>query len=241
MSRKFAGDVNYRVGIDVGTASVGLVCYTLDSRGEPRDIPYHAVRIFSEPVLPAKTGGVGEPKKAARRVARLARRQHQRRARRLRNLAKLFAVLGLDPKNIPSDKGQQIHVTRAKAATTEVPLEDLVQIFLLMSKRRGYSGGFRVKAEGKDKGIVEQGISELKDSMNATGDTTLGQYLLRRFRNGETLKLKSAGLYSSRQIVQEEFDKIWEEQSKYHAIFSQSHHGKPIKEIFLMLSSTNDP
>jgi CRISPR-associated endonuclease Csn1 len=224
--------MNYRIGIDVGTASVGLVCYALDSAGEPCDVPYHAVRIFSEPLLPAKSGGVGEPKKAARRLARLARRQHKRKARRLRDLANLSTVLGLDPKKIPSDKGQDIHITRAQAATTAVPLDKLVQIFLRISKRRGYSGGFRVKAEGKNKGEVESGISALKEKMDEAGVSTLGQYLLHRFNNGETLKLKEAGLYSSRELVQEEFNTIWEEQSKHHPILNQTYEGKPIKEIF---------
>ena len=49
--------MGYRLGIDLGTASVGLVCITLDENKQPADIDYHCVHIFQEPVEPATAGG----------------------------------------------------------------------------------------------------------------------------------------------------------------------------------------
>jgi len=94
-----------------------------------------------------------------------------------------------------------------------------------MAKRRGYAGGFQVKKEGQ----VEGGINQLKQLMKAANCDWLGQYLLHRFNNGETLKLKEAkpdGLYVSREMVEAEFEQIWKIQSAAHSILNEQHNGK---------------
>ncbi|MXY08298.1 MAG: hypothetical protein F4Y61_06580, partial [Rhodothermaceae bacterium] len=153
--------MKYRLGLDVGTSSVGLVALKLDNKNRPVKPIYHSVRIFNEPLLPAKSGGIGEPKKAARRSARQQRRGHQRRSRRLERIAALGRFLGLDPESIDADDGQHIHELRAQAATSEISLEDLLRVFLKMGKLRGYYGGFKVKKDN-EKGQVEGGIHDLR-------------------------------------------------------------------------------
>lgn len=213
--------MQYRLALDVGTASCGLITVRLDTNNEPDDIIHHALYIFSEPVLPAKSGGVGEPKKAARRRARMARRVIDRRARRLKRIAMLAGVLGLDHRIIAADNGQNIHGVRARAATGKIELDDLVRVLLKLAKRRGYAGGFKTKKEG-DEGVVEPGIHQLKSAMDAAGCKTIGQYLQHRFDKGETLKLKEAGLYGHRDMLIEEFNVIWNEQAKHHPVLCES-------------------
>lgn len=86
----------YRLALDVGTASCGLIAWKLDESGALAKLAYDSLDIWQEPLLPAKAGGVGEPKKAARRAARMMRRGIYRRARRLRKIAYLSSLLGLD-------------------------------------------------------------------------------------------------------------------------------------------------
>lgn len=211
----------YRLALDIGTASCGLIAVSLDSQGEPDQIVHQGLYIFSEPLLPPKAGGIGEPKKAARRSARLARRVIDRRARRLKRVAYLAGLLELDHQDIPADKGQWIHVLRAEAATGRIELDDLLRVLLKLAKRRGYKGGFKVRKE-KDEGVVEPGINHLRKQMTDAGCKTIGQYLLRRFEAGETLKLKEAGLYAHRDMLEDEFKAIWEQQTKYHPVLSES-------------------
>lgn len=130
----------YRLALDVGTASCGLVAWSLDETGSPRTLDFYSLDIWQEPLLPAKSGGVGEPKKAARRAARMMRRLISRRARRLRRVALAAGKLGLDPKAIPSDTGQSIHRLRAHAAEARVELAQLIPILLHLAKNRGPSG-----------------------------------------------------------------------------------------------------
>lgn len=244
--------MRYRLALDLGTSSIGLAAYELDEESEPVAIPYHAVRIFQEPLNPGQ--GVGEPKTAARRAARQMRRQIERKARRHRRLAQCLALLGLEPRTLSPDNGQTIHRRRAEAADRRIELEDFARVLLHMSKRRGYAGGFRPdpperepkpgkKAKTKpdaddkdDKAVVKPGIERLKAAMVECGAATLGQYLAHRRERGMSLKLAPEGaetkLYAHRDMLADEFERLWTTQAQYHSVLNASHEGKPIKAIF---------
>ena len=223
--------MKYRLGLDIGTASVGLVALELDGKNLPVKPIWSSVRIFDEPLLPPKSGGVGESKKAARRLARQQRRLHERYSRRMERIAELARKLGIDPETIPADKGQHIHRLRAEAADSEISLKDLIRVFLKMGKRRGYYGGFKAKKD-KDKGIVETGINELKEAMEKHDCETLGQYLWWRIQQNLHLRLKEDGLFADRQIVEDEFKRIWETQEKHHPALKNKYKGKSFQAHF---------
>lgn len=222
----------YRLALDMGTSSIGLVAVRLDAQGQPTDVIHHSCRIFAEPLDPSKKGGVGEPKKARRRKARLARRLIDRRSRRLKRIASLAWLVDLDPTTVEADEGQRLHRLRAEAATHPILLPDLLRILLRMAKRRGYSGGFKTKREDQEEGQVEGGISKLKQEMIKAKCEYLGQYLYYRFQSGLTLKLKEVGLYADRTMVEAEFDRIWEVQSQHHVVLNGSHNGAALRQIF---------
>jgi len=226
--------MGYRLGIDLGTASVGLACITLDANKEPADIAYHCAHIFQEPVEPATGGGIGSTKASARGSARRTRRLIDRRASRLRDLASICELLKIDPQTVTSDDGRCLHEARSQATTKPIAVADLARVLFRMAKRRGYAGGFQVKKEG-DEGQVEGGINQLRQLMQDANCDWFGQYLLHRFNSGETLKLKEAkpiGLYVSRDMVEAEFEQIWKIQSAAHPILNEKYKGKPLKDIF---------
>ena len=230
----------YRLGIDLGTSSVGIVATSLEGK-KPSGIVCGAVRIFDEPLEPAKSGGVGMPKKANRRTIRQSRRQTARRAQRLVRIAQFAPHFGLDAATIPPDKGQKIIFLRAAAADSEIPLDDFFRVLLHMEKRRGYMGTFRVinktsrkkkstteespqqneAAEEKrteEKRQVKKGIDTLTQAMSEHQHQTLGQYLLWRQRQKLHCRLKDDGLYADVAMVRHEFAVIWQEQQKHHAV-----------------------
>lgn len=218
----------YRLALDVGTASLGLIALGLDEHSRPMDAVYSSVNIFSEPLLPAKSGGIGEPKKAARRLARQQRRLIERRARRLRRIAHLASLIGFQAADVAPDDGQHIHELRASAIKQRVELFELLNILLKLAKRRGYAGGFKVKKEDEEAGQVQGGIENLKTLLAENDCTTLGELLHKRFGDSEhagrgprqSLKLKSIGLYAHRVMLEEEFEKIWSEQARHHSILN---------------------
>jgi CRISPR-associated endonuclease Csn1 len=204
-------------------------------------------------LLPAKSGGVGEPKKAARRAARMMRRGICRRARRLRKIGHLASLFGLDKTAIASDTGQGIHALRAKAAEERIELAQLILVLLHLAKNRGPSGDWvyvgpkedsneaqkhgKVKstAEGRsdteqkpkeDKKDIAGGVRKLEALIREAAieigkdSLTLGQYLALRRSKGEPVILGKPciGLYPSRRMVEQEFDRIWEVQAQYYAV-----------------------
>ncbi len=218
----------YRLALDVGTASLGLIALSLNDQLHPTEAVYSSLNIFSEPLLPAKSGGIGEPKKAARRLARQQRRLIERRARRLRRIAHLAPLIGLQPTDVAADDGQHIHELRANAIKQRVELFELLNILLKLAKRRGYAGGFKVRKEDEEAGQVQGGIEDLKTLLTKNDCTTLGELLHKRFGDTEhagrgprqSLKLKSIGLYAHREMLEEEFERIWSEQARHHSILN---------------------
>lgn len=223
------GFKRYRLGLDVGTSSVGLAAVALDDAGRERGLICSTVAIFAEPLLPATKGGVGEPKKASRRRARQMRRQIWRKAQRLRRIADLFERVGLEQYTVARDDGQTIHALRARSAKERIELPELMRVFLKLAKRRGYRGELRERQGEKDKAIVAGGIGKLRTQLNGR---LLGEYLAERFEQRTSLKLKEAGLYAHREMVEAEFNAIWDEQAKHHAVLAGHHEGRPLREHF---------
>lgn len=234
---------HWRLGLDVGTASVGAVAIELDADGYEIAIPWHHVRIFSEPNEKGQTGLT--PKKAARRQARQQRRQLERRARRVRKIAHLAPLLGLDPKLLLPDgrKGHDLPELRARAAREKVELADLLHILLRMAKRRGYAGGFRATKDDAELGAVQSGSGALQSLMETMAEdrglpsVTLGEFLADRIRRGLPARLKTdrenvPNLYALRSMLEAEFDQIWSKQEKFHKVLQTERNGQPVREIF---------
>ncbi len=79
---------------------------------------------------------------------------------------------------------------------------------------------------------TETGINNLKAIMKECGCETLGQYLLKRIQDGKHLRLKEDGLFADRQMLEDEFNHIWETQEKYHSALKIKFNGKPLREHF---------
>lgn len=236
--------MKYRLGLDVGTASVGVAAVSLSEDNEPLDLVAHEVRIFDEP-LESGPGGL-QSKKAARRQARMQRRQIDRRASRLRRIAALAPFLGLKRESLAPDSGANLPRLRALAARERVELEDLMRIFLRLAKRRGYAGEFRPKGEKAKMGEVESGSNDLKRQMAELAEArgvpyvTLGEFLYHRLQQGLPTRLKLTeqaasdlkNLYALRSQVEQEFVHIWETQAQHHTILNTIKDGRPLKDLF---------
>lgn len=237
--------MKYRIGLDVGTASVAVAAFSLDELNNPIGLVWKHVRVFDEPLEKGQAGL--KSKKAGRRLARMQRRQFDRRLGRTKHIATLVPLLGITLE--PSlDSGRTLLEFRAKAARHPIPLSDLIRIFIRIGKRRGYAGEFRPKKEGAKLGEVEGGNNDLKLEMQAlalsqgVGKVTLGEFLYQRWLDNKPTKLKikkpddktttDKNLYALRSQLEAEFEQIWQIQSKFYPILHTEHQGKSLKEIF---------
>lgn len=239
--------MKYRVGLDLGTASISLAAFLLNNESQPSDLAWASIRIFDEP-LDNSTAGL-QSKKAARRAARMQRRQVDRRRGRNRRVAALAPMLGVACFQSAEDGGASTLKLRSTAARNRIELDDLLRVFLRMTKRRGYAGEFRQRKEGAKTGEVEGGSNDLMAAMTALAEScklescTLGEYLYHRWQQGLPTKLKvkkdrsddsadMPNLYALRSQVEAEFEQIWSTQAEHHPVLNGEHQGQPIKAIF---------
>jgi CRISPR-associated endonuclease Csn1 len=237
--------MRYRVGLDVGTASLGVAAISLDKQGQPTDLVWKHVRVFDEPLENGQAGL--KSKKAGRRAARMQRRQIDRRKSRTKQIAQLASLLAINIQASP-DNGRTLLEIRAKAARDKIDLSDLIRVFIRIGKRRGYAGEFRAKKEGAKLGEVESGSSGLKKELQSLGESkglagiTLGEFLYQRWLDKKPTKLKIKeptdksteypNLYALRSQLEAEFEQIWQTQATFYPVLDSQHQGTPLKEIF---------
>ncbi|MCX8519714.1 MAG: hypothetical protein ORN21_06240, partial [Methylophilaceae bacterium] len=238
--------MRYRVGLDVGTASLGVAAFSLDEHDNPLDLIWKHVRVFDEPLEQSSKGQL-KSKKAERRAKRMQRRQTDRRLGRTKAIVALAPLLKIQL--APSlDSGRTLLDIRAKSGRERIELSDLIRVLIRLGKRRGYGGVFRPKKEGATLGEVEAGSHDLNKAMQGLAasrgltNVTLGEYLLHRQQQGLPTKLKikekldkKDGLqnfYALRQQVEDEFKQIWQTQAQHHPILNTQYQGKPLEEIF---------
>lgn len=234
--------MDYRLAIDLGTTSAGLVALALNTEGKPTGVLWDSLRIFPEPLKPGKSGP--KPKKAARREARQMRTQIDRRARRLRRIAHLAPLLALDKEEPKPPPGPGIVDLRARAARERIELNELLLVMLRLAKGRGYKGEFRAVKKNSEAGIVQTGSGKLRDAMallakqRGVDNVTLGEYLhYRHHVLGLPIRMKleredADDLYPLRAMVEQEFETIWQTQAQHHPILTSDHQGRPIKDHF---------
>ncbi len=225
---------DYRLALDINTSAIGLVTYRLNEDNQPDKLEHIDVHVFGEPIADAKTGKL---KKALRREKRLMRRQVKRRAQRLKKIAHLFTLVGTTSEQVRDVQKKQrnrtkktdeetVHKWRSDAVTQEITPEQLMSVFLLMAKNRGYEGRFTKAEDGK----VKTHIDEVKKRMQDRNCDTLGQLLYKYKTDAQSThpkaqithrpwkKLSEEGTYAQRDMLQDEFSRIWEEQERHHTI-----------------------
>ena len=232
---------HYRFAFDFGTASLGWAVFELDPEtGEPvrlaevdknGDLLTFApmgVRIFED-------GYQGKKSKAElRRTPRSARRNRNRIVARRKQLlntleqADWLPAAGKKRKKLFLAKP---HELRARAASEKITLAEFARVLWHMSKHRGFKSNRKTDnlEENKgqnDTGIVKAANISLQEKLETEGHKTYGCYLHDRFRKGLGTRIRRHGdkndahyeFYPTRKMLLDEFDIIWNEQSRHHEL-----------------------
>lgn len=198
-------DFSYRLGVDLGTSSIGVAIYSLDKEGKISKLEHLDSYIFGEPIKPKEM----VTSNTDRRTARLIRRQMERKAARLRKISYIAKTLGVTEKDLYAIRNQDVHKLRAEALSAPLTLPQLIKVLCHLVKNRGYKGGI------KD-GTVDKKLKQT-EAMLCEGKT-LGELLYERKLNAKGApwrKVEEDGTFIYRKEVEREFELIWEEQSKY--------------------------
>ena len=211
------------LGLDLGTNSIGwaLIEYTADGDKllKPASLMGAGVRIFPQGV----DDKTQESRNLKRREARSARRVHHRRNQRVYDLKSALREKGL----LPSDKDDmEILMRKNPYALRAAGLDNKLEPFEFgravyhLGHRRGFKSNRKDTAkkekEGKD---IKKAVSLLREGMKSKNCRTLGEYLNKKLSEGFGNPIR--GHYSEhgmpeRSMCEEEFNALWESQSKHH-------------------------
>ena len=245
-----ANNTRYRLGLDMGTNSIGWAAVRLGDDGEPRGIVDMGVRIFPDGRNPTdKTSNAVD-----RRVARGQRRRRDRYLKRREDLIGALVEYGLMPenaderKNIANDNERfDPYELRAKALDEPLKPFELGRAIFHLDQRRGFKSNR--KSESGDNADEAQktrsDISKLRGRIEESGARTLGEYLAKRRgfksnrksesgartpgerpakrrRKGKSVRARpGVGLYPDRAMYEEEFKRIRAAQEVHQSLSAE--------------------
>lgn len=213
----------YRLGIDAGSNSLGWFVVWLNENNEPVGLGPGGVRIFPDGRDPKSK----ESNAADRRVARSMRRRRDRYLQRRGKLMGLLVKHGLMPPDEASRKALEAldpYELRAKALDAPLPVYHIGRALFHLNQRRGFLSNRKTEKGDKESGAIKQAAGNLQKSMDDSGARTLGEFLHGRHRERKPVRTRNQStgakaeynFYSTRQMLLDEFDAIWQAQVAHH-------------------------
>ncbi len=219
---------NYRLGIDMGSTSIGWCMLELDKDNNPCGIINLGVRIFPD----GRDDKSKEPLSAARRTYRGMRRNLDRYLMRRQAVLDFFDRQGWLPQTDPERKQVFLLdpiILRKEALERQLTLPEIARAFIHLAKRRGFKSN-RKTGEARDTDFMSA-IENLKENLQKNNSRTLGEYLWLRnkdiskhehhkkvptkFRYDKGLSDEER-IFPTRDMVEYEFDVIWDTQAKHY-------------------------
>lgn len=237
----------WRLGIDIGTNSIGMAVlddYTSDSRRDPR--VELGVRIFSDGRDPKDRESLAAKRRIPRGMRRNRDRAHNRNERYLKELRQ-FGLMP-DPDQLSKENYEQLrqslgnldpYILRTRALDEALePFEIGRALFQL--KRRGFKSNRRTDGADSDTGKIKSASEATKALLAKSDCRTFGEWLGRPRieviqQNQERAKgdrmplpqtrvrLRGKGahahyeFYPTRDLILNEFDQIWASQKRWHS------------------------
>ena len=219
------GGLKYRLGLDLGTNSIGWAAVKLDERDSPYGILDMGVRIFSDGRNPKD----GSSLAVQRRVPRGQRRRRDRYLQRRADLLDALVACGLMP---PDEDARRAlarldpYALRARALDQPITPFELGRAIFHLDQRRGFKSNRKAEQSSDETGPVKEGAEALNKQLSASKARTLGEFLYQRCRQGEPVRFRNLGagsaakyeFYPTRQMFLDEFHKIREAQEPHQTL-----------------------
>lgn len=223
----------WRLGIDLGSNSLGWCALALDDENRPICIIAAGSRIFSNGRDPQSHVSLA----VDRRVARAMRRRRDRLKQRRQALIEHLTKDGLFPADPDQRKALESHdpfALRALALEEPLPPFHLGRVFFQLNQRRGFKSNRKTdRANDKEAGAIKVGLDRLRHEIIQSGSRTFGEFLHKRRaaatdannvpsvrarlrpETGEGAKGDGYDFYPGRDLIEDEFNAIWDVQWPY--------------------------
>lgn len=168
----------YRLGIDLGSNSLGWFVVDLQEVGE-RNSPYKlrhgGVRIFPDGRDPQSKASNA----VDRRMARGARKRRDRFVQRRKDLMAALVEHGLMPTDARERKALERldpYTLRNTAIENTLPLYHVGRALFHLNQRRGFQSNRKTDSKESEDGAIKQAASKLAAAMKEEGAETLGEF-----------------------------------------------------------------
>lgn len=233
--------MRYRLGLDLGTSSVGWCLIRLNQEEKPVAVIRMGVRIFPDGRNPKD----GSSLAVTRRQARQARRRRDRLLKRKTRMTDALIKHGF----FPDDKAQRKalvtlspYVLRKKGLDEVLTGAEFARALFHINQRRGFKSNRKTDKADNDSGALKKAIRELRLKLEHENCRTLGEWLANRYERGESVRARLRGksqkdkaydFYADRRMVEHEFDTLWEKQSEYNPALFNAQARTELKDILL--------
>lgn len=207
----------YRIGFDIGIASVGWACMACDSEGNARHILDLGVRTFDIPENPQDGSSLAAP----RREKRSSRRRLRRRNHRLERARALLGYAKENPADWRGGVQPDVYDLRVRALDENIGENNFARVLLLILKRRGYASDSKRTAD-KDAGKVKKALDENEKLMREKNYRTVGEMLYKEYgrevhgrRVYDVRNHNDYGKCIARELLTEEIKQLFAAQRAY--------------------------
>ncbi len=170
----------YRLGLDLGSNSIGWCALTINGDGEPVGILGMGVRILTPNEDAGRDPQSKQSLAADRRAARAARRRRDRFVRRQKLLMTTLIEAGLMPADAGARKALEKldpYWLRAAALTGRQEPHEIGRAVFHLNQRRGFLSNRIADSEDAGGSEMKKGMARLDEALQAKGARTLGAFL----------------------------------------------------------------
>jgi len=228
------GKMRYRLGLALGTNSIGWAMIRLDASDTPCAVIRSGVRIFSDGRNPKSGVSLAVERRLARSVRRRRDRLLKRKARMMRMLID-YGFFPSDPNERKRLEQTNPYELRAKGLDHLLTPAEFARAVFHINQRRGFKSN-RI-TDNKDKeatgSALKDAIKGVRSELEGGGARTVGEFLYQRMVRGEPVRaryretraqhdegktriIKSYDLYIDRAMVEAEFDALWASQKRFN-------------------------
>ncbi len=215
---------NWRLGLDLGTNSIGWSVFSLDDDNSVLELIDIGVRIFSD----GRDPKTKEPLAVARRTARSQRKLIYRRKLRRKQAFRLLQAQGLFPKTKEECLKLKLlnpYELRIKALDEKLEPYELGRALFNLAVRRGFKSN---RKDGSREETSEKRPSDeiktqsdmqthLEKAIKKSGCRTITEFLYKNKEENKGIRFAPGRMtyYPTRKMYEEEFNLIRSEQEKY--------------------------
>ena len=207
--------LSYRLGLDIGTNSIGFALIELDNKENPLRLIHLGSRIFSD----GREDKTKTSLAVARRDARGMRRRLDRYLQRRQVLMEKLIALGLMPQDRIERKNIEKfdpYKLRKKGLDEQLTNYELGRVLFHLNQRRGFQSNRKEAKDEKETGKIKSAIKLLEEKLAEKNYRTIGEFLCSQ----DTKRVRSSGeiyeFYPQREMLKQEYDLLLAKQAEFN-------------------------